>query len=668
MSRIARTTVGSSFQLAPKGALAGEAVAELREAFEEGTQAGLTRVRLDLTGCPSLDSEALEALVEAHRALARAGGGLRVERANPALQDVFRFTGLCDELEVDGLPSEPVSRAPGRIGEILRAREHVSDEQVEGAKNRADRTGERLGQVLVAEGNLAERDLLIAVADQLGLPFLWVRSGVYDPAVGQLVEREICRRLKVLPLYRLHGVLHLATADPQSIPVAETVRDLTGLEVRPVIACESEILSAIDEVGGDGVDLSEYLGDLETNIEVVEDLHLDDDVIDDMAAGSPVINLINGLVVRAVRDGASDIHIEPTRRVCRIRIRVDGMLYTIMTPPVDIHPALVSRLKVMARLDIAERRMPQDGRIQVKTQGRLVDLRFSSLPGILGEKVVLRILDKDTAILSVDGLGLSASNTEAFRKLLARSHGLILVTGPTGSGKTTTLYAALHELCSDERNLVTIEDPVEYQVDAMNQNQVREKIGLTFPVMLKHVLRQDPDVVMVGEIRERETAQIAVQAALTGHLVLSTLHTNDSLGAITRMIDMGVEPFLLSSALIGVMAQRLVRTVCPTCETSYLATPAMLEPLGIAADDKVRLVRGRGCGECYDSGYRGRMAIHEVITTDAALQRLIVSNPSRDELDAHLAGHGFASLRDDGWARAREGRTSVEEILRVIQS
>jgi len=328
----------------------------------------------------------------------------------------------------------------------------------------------------------------------------------------------------------------------------------------------------------------------------------------------------------------------------------------------------VSRLKVMANLDIAERRMPQDGRIQVQTQGRQVDLRFSSLPGLNGEKIVLRILDKSNAILDIEKLGMHQDNVDRFRELLTRSYGLVLVTGPTGSGKTTSLYAALSHLNSIEKNIVTIEDPVEYQLDVINQNEVKVNIDLTFARILKSVLRQDPDIVMVGEIREHETAEIAVQAALTGHLVLSTLHTNDSIGAVTRMIDMGVEPYLLSSALLGIVAQRLVRTICPNCKTKFVAPPDVCERYGFDTTQPVQLAKGRGCNECYDSGYRGRAGIHELLEATPELQRLVMSNPSRDQLNDYLRDHKVTTLTHNGLQLVLDGVTTLEEVSRVVNT
>jgi type IV pilus assembly protein PilB len=485
--------------------------------------------------------------------------------------------------------------------------------------------------------------------------------------VVRKLDRRVARRLCVLPLFVVRGVLYFATADPQSIPVADTIEDLTGCRVKPVLAVREEIVRVSSAAFSETDDLAEYVGSLESDIELVEVKESADEThIDEMAAGNPVISLINGVIQRAIRDRASDIHIEPSRTRCRIRLRVDGLLYPIMDPSIDVHPALVSRLKVMAKLDISERRLPQDGRIQVATGGRNVDLRFSSLPGIFGEKVVLRVLDKSNSVLAIDKIGMRDDNLNRFLELLKHSHGLILVTGPTGSGKTTTLYAALNHLNSSEKSIVTIEDPVEYQLDIINQNQVHNGTGLTFARLLRHVLRQDPDIVMVGEIRDQETAETAVQAALTGHLVLSTLHTNDAVGAITRMLDMKVPPYLLSSALIGAIGQRLARTICPGCRTDYTAPPELVEEYGWQDRGRVRLARGRGCDQCYDSGYKRRMAIHEIVVPDAELQRCMLHNPGRDELLEYVKRSGTETLFDDGLIRVLDGATTIEELHRVV--
>ncbi|NNF67683.1 MAG: type II/IV secretion system protein, partial [Gammaproteobacteria bacterium] len=497
------------------------------------------------------------------------------------------------------------------------------------------------------------------------IPYLRLRPGVFDPEIAELIDPAITQRLKVLPLFRIRGDLFLAMANPQAIPNIEEIEDRTELRVRPVLARAQDILGLAGKQSG----LEEYATELSTEVgddfEVIDGSLPDDySAIDEFAGASPVINLVNSIIQRAVRDGASDIHIEPFRNYAYIRFRIDGLLYEHSTPRIELHPAIISRLKVMSNLDIAERRLPQDGRVQVMTQGRAVDLRFSSLPGLYGEKVVLRVLDKNQAILDVDKLGMAEGNVATFKQLLKRQHGLILVTGPTGSGKTTSLYAALNYLKSVEKNIVTIEDPVEYQLDIINQNEVRAQIDLTFAKMLKHVLRQDPDVIMVGEIRERETAEIAVQAALTGHLVLSTLHTNDSQGAITRMIDMGVEPYLLSSAIIGVVAQRLVRRICSSCMTTSLALPEVSEQYGWE-DQNVHLARGRGCVECYDSGYKGRLGIHEILESDEDLRRLIVSHPDRDQLSEYIQRKGIKTMFSDGLHRVREHQTTIEELARV---
>jgi len=471
----------------------------------------------------------------------------------------------------------------------------------------------------------------------------------------------------VLPLFQVQGTLTVASAEPQAIHSIDELRARTGVRIRIVVAPPADIRRLADEAYGGA--LPDFVQTEASDLELIESTIPDDYTqIDEMAGASPVINMVNAVIQRAIRDGASDIHIEISRNRARIRLRIDGVLYEVMSPRVDQHPAIVSRLKVMANLDIAERRLPQDGRIQVATQGRTVDLRFSSLPGIYGEKVVLRVLDKNQSILDVDKLGMNAHAVGAFKRLLGRSHGLILVTGPTGSGKTTSLYAAISHLKSIEKNIVTIEDPVEYQLDIINQNQVNDAIGLTFPKILKHVLRQDPDIIMIGEVRDRQTAEIAVQAALTGHLVLTTLHTNDTLGAVSRLVEMGVEPYLLSSALIGVMAQRLVRRVCQGCRTSYLATPEAAAAYRWRGQGDLRLMRGRGCPACYDSGYKGRMGIYELLEVGPDLQRMIVANASKDQLAAHVASTGHHDLYADGMARAFDGHTTPEEIARVVHS
>jgi type IV pilus assembly protein PilB len=469
----------------------------------------------------------------------------------------------------------------------------------------------------------------------------------------------------VLPLFVVHNTLTLATGEPQAIHSIDEIKARTGCKIRVVLALPGDIRRVRDDAYGGA--MPEFIHSEANDLELIENQIPDDYTqIDQMAGASPVINMVNAVIQRAIHDGASDIHIEISRNRARIRLRIDGIMYEVMAPRVDQHPAIVSRLKVMANLDIAERRLPQDGRIQVATQGRTVDLRFSSLPGIYGEKVVLRVLDKNQSILDVDKLGMNPGAAAAFKRLLARSHGLILVTGPTGSGKTTSLYAAISHLKSIEKNIVTIEDPVEYQLDIINQNQVNDAIGLTFPKILKHVLRQDPDIIMVGEIRDRQTAEIAVQAALTGHLVLTTLHTNDTLGAVSRLVEMGVESYLLSSALIGVMAQRLVRRVCQACKTSYLAPPEAASAYRWTGKGDLRLTRGRGCPACYDSGYKGRMGIYELLEVDSDLQRMIVANAGKEAMLAHVAARGHHDLYADGMARAFGGDTTPEEIARVV--
>ncbi|MDH5501326.1 MAG: ATPase, T2SS/T4P/T4SS family, partial [Gammaproteobacteria bacterium] len=559
---IARVRIGVATHLAPTSSLnCNAALQDLLLVIDDCIDGGELKIILDFAAVQVIDSLAISALLDLQDRLVKLGGWVKITGHNNIVAEVAEITGLSDYVtflnsrgERDRKKVEEVSFGPGaRLGDILVARKLISQSRIDEALKLQERLGKRVGQIIIDKGWVGENDVLRALAEQLGVPFVRVRPGLFDPAVATLLDRSVARRLSVMPLFRVRSVVYLATAKPQDMPTFEEVSERLQCVVRPVLARKEDVQKLLNESLGIEEMSFDMMGDVDEDFAVIENLQVDDySTIDEVAAGSPVVNLVNSIIQRAVYDGASDIHLEPFRTHSRIRFRIDGLLYEFTAPRVELHPALVSRLKVMANLDIAERRMPQDGRIQVHTQGRSVDLRFSSLPGLYGEKVVLRILDKNQAILDVNKLNMCEGNLAIFKQLLDANHGLILVTGPTGSGKTTSLYAALNYIKSIEKNIVTIEDPVEYQLDIINQNEVRGGIGLTFAKILKHVLRQDPDIVMVGEIRERETAEIAVQAALTGHLVLSTLHTNDAVGAVTRLIDMGVEPYLLSSALLGV--------------------------------------------------------------------------------------------------------------------
>lgn len=678
MPEITRSRIGIDTYLAPSGSLADTLILKaLETAVENCIAASETRLIIDFVHVPTVSSQILDLLLNWRTLLLEKGGTLTIVNANTIILDVFNITEVIKYIHIvnrDNLgaasPLQPTSvpLQHQRLGDMLVAENLVTLDKIDKAYQLQSSTGKRLGAILIEKGWVSEIDLLKVLGKQLGIPYIYLRQGLWDPCTVKLIDKDICQRLKVLPLFKVNKRLFIATSDPQDLRALDEIKHRTGLAIKPVLAKNEDIVRQFnDSSSADNLNVADYLSDLEEDFEVVaSQISEDYATIDELSSGSPVINLINALIQRAIRDGASDIHIEPARKKSRIRFRIDGVLYEVMNPSIDMYPALISRLKVMANLDISERRLPQDGRIQVNTQGRVVDLRFSSLPGIFGEKIVLRVLDKNKSLLDIDKLDMSLENQASFIRLLKRSHGLILVTGPTGSGKTTTLYAAINYLNSIEKSIVTIEDPVEYQVDIVNQNQVKDMIGLTFAKILKHVLRQDPDIVMIGEIREKETAEIAVQAALTGHLVLSTLHTNESTGAIARLIEMGVEPYLLSSSLIGVIAQRLVRTICQECKTSYVAGPEEINKYGWQDKGQIRLLKGRGCPICYDSGYKGRMATHEILNVNSGLQKLMVTSPSQDELADYVKHTGIKTLFDDGMERVLQGKTTIEEVSRVV--
>jgi type IV pilus assembly protein PilB len=554
-----------------------------------------------------------------------------------------------------------------KLGEIVVTQGRMTPEQLTEYLRIQKETGQRMGQILIESEILTEEELTNLLAEQLGIPYICLRKGLVDPRIVRVLPKEKALLFQVIPLFRVYNMLTLAIGDPYALFVFDEVSKITGMKVQPVICRVDDILGAIKQYYQADVDIDEMVGGIdETPIDIVQTpIEKEITELAEMAEGSPVINLINKILLKSIRDEASDIHIEPHPGKCRVRIRIDGILYELLSPYSEMHPALVSRLKIMANLDIAERRLPQDGRIQVKVDDRKVDLRFSSMPGIHGEKVVLRILDQRKAILDINKLGFEEEELDKFKSVLRKSHGLILVCGPTGSGKTSTLYSAITLLNTLEKNIVTIEDPVEYQLDIINQNQVKESISLTFAKILRHILRQDPDIIMVGEIRDRETAEIAVQASLTGHLVLSTLHTNDCASAITRLLEMGIEPYLISSSLLASLGQRLLRTVCPECKTQFYPPKAILKELGFDENEKIRLFRGQGCTSCYDSGFKGRIGIYEVLVVDGELQSLILTNPNFETLQESFKQNGHRALKELGYKKIIDGNTTVEEVIRV---
>ncbi len=554
-----------------------------------------------------------------------------------------------------------------RIGEILVNQGRITPEQLTEFLRIQKETSQPLGQILIEKEILTKEELTQVLGGQLGIPHIWLRKGLIDPRIVHVLPKEKAMLFQVIPMFRVNNVITLATADPHALFVFDEVSKITKMKVQPVLCRTDDILEAIRECYQSEVGIDEVMASIDENAIEVVDTGAEKEVseIAEMAEGSPVINLTNMILLKAVRDGASDIHIERELKKFRVRVRVDGILYELMSPKLEMHAAVVSRLKVMANLDIAERRIPQDGRIQVHADGRIVDVRFSSMPGIHGEKVVLRILDQSKAILDINRLGFDSEVLDPFKSLLVKPYGLILVCGPTGSGKTTSLYSAITMLNTIEKNIVTIEDPVEYQLEIINQNQVKEGIGLTFAKILKHTLRQDPDIIMVGEIRDKETAETAIQASLTGHMVLSTLHTNDSPSAITRLLEMGVEPYLISSSLLACLAQRLVRTICPECKTQYYAPKGVLKQLGVDGDKNAMLFKGKGCSACYDSGFKGRIGLFELLEVDQGLQSLILTSPTIESLQGYLRKTDHKTLKELGYKKVLEGVTSMEEVTRA---
>ncbi len=542
-----------------------------------------------------------------------------------------------------------------RLGEMLIERRLITGEDLERALELQRERGDKLGKILVDLGFVAVRDVLAALSEQLQVPLIAVDG---PPAVSPETETlspKFLRQFRCLPVALHDHTVTLAMADPMDFETRSTVASCTGLTVRPGLAAEQEILDAIDR----------YYGQTEKNEtelatpagEASEDL----EHLRDMASEAPVIRLVNAMVALAVEKRASDIHIEPFEKEFRVRYRIDGVLVNQDSPPRELKAAIISRVKLMARLNIAERRLPQDGRIKVKTLGREVDLRVSTLPTLYGESVVMRLLDRSAGdFYDLESLGFDAHMLERMTYYTSLPHGIFLVTGPTGSGKSTTLYSALKRINQSDKKIITIEDPVEYQMDGINQIHVNPQIGLTFAQGLRHIVRQDPDVIMVGEIRDRETADIAIRSALTGHFVFSTLHTNDAPSAITRLTDMGVENYLITSSLVAVLAQRLVRVICTGCK---VPAGTALTPEG----ETIPVYHGTGCEKCYNTGYRGRVGIFELMELNEELRAAIMRNEDASKITAIARRHGMNNLREDGWNKVRRGVTTAGEVMRVTQ-
>jgi general secretion pathway protein E len=552
------------------------------------------------------------------------------------------------------------------LGEILVQEGLTTSDVVQRGLARAQTSGERIGEALVALGAVTEDDVLRALSLQQDLPYLWREEFPSSVPMLKNVSAKYLRQVRVCPISLDGNVLTVASADPLNTLVTDELRQATGLNVKVVISAAAAITEAIDRT---------YEGASSPLQRIVEGMDDDDGAggdedlnhLRDMAFEAPVVRLVNLLVENAISAEASDIHIEPFEDTLRIRYRIDGVLYEQEAPPRRLQAAVTSRIKIMAEMNIAERRLPQDGRIRVTLHGQRVDIRVSTMPTVHGESIVMRLLQRASVFHPLEQLGFPADLLKRFQALIKRPHGILLVTGPTGSGKTTTLYAALDKINAPGVKIITVEDPVEYQLKGVNQIAVKPKIGLTFAQGLRHIVRQDPDVILVGEIRDLETAEIAIQASLTGHLVFSTLHTNDAPGAITRLQDMGVEGYLVASVLEGVLAQRLVRRICPACRVPDTPSQADLDALGIEAPPGTELFRGKGCDECRGTGYRGRSGIYELFTIDEDARSLILRHASTRDIRQHAIQRGMVTLRLDGYKRACEGVTTVEEILRVTQ-
>ena len=541
----------------------------------------------------------------------------------------------------------------------------LNEDQIRGAIDEGRKTGETLIKSILSKGFVGEEALINFLEKEMDIPRVDLSSYLVDQKMLTLVPFNLAKKYKIMPLFKVGEVLTVAMIDPFDVFALDEVRGKSKCDIEPMIATSKDIEQAINQYYGVAGSIEDLVKTIETGGGELAMGPL-------VPAGTPleeapIVKLVNLLVLRAVVENASDIHIEPTLSNIRIRYRVDGLMHDVSVAPLYIHSSIITRIKVMSKMDIAESRVPQDGRFQLKAEGKDIDVRVSTYPTIYGEALVMRILDKGSVMFGLGELGFSGENLKNFEEVIKRPYGIILVTGPTGSGKTTTLYATLNHIVSPEKNIMTIEDPVEYELAGIRQSQINVKAGLEFANALRSMLRQDPDVILVGEIRDVETGKVAIQAALTGHLVFSTLHTNDAAGALNRLIEMGVEPFLIASAVASAIAQRLVRTVCSRCKNPFTPTREMLEKIGFDPKQEYKFYQGKGCKNCRGTGYKGRVAIFEMLVMDDTIRSLILNKASSNEIKQAAVNAGMRTLRDDGLLKIVQGITSLDEVLRVTQ-
>lgn len=563
-----------------------------------------------------------------------------------------------------------MATAASRLGDMLVKANLISEEQLKKALAQQESQGGRLGTNLVKLGFISEDDITSFLSKQYGVPSINLSHFEIDAAVIKLIPAEIAQKHMVVPINRTGTVLTVAMADPSNIFTIDDIKFMTGFKVEPVVAAESSIKSAINKYY-DSAGLVESIvkdfddRDVSAVAETEDQINVAE--LEKATEDAPVVKLVNLILTDAIKKGASDIHVEPYEKSFRVRYRIDGVMYEVMQPPMKLRGAITSRLKIMSQLDIAERRLPQDGRIKIKMGPREMDFRVSTLPTIFGEKVVLRLLDKSNLQLDMSRLGFEPQAQEDFEKAILAPYGMVLVTGPTGSGKTTTLYSALNRLNTNETNIMTAEDPVEYNLPGINQVQMKADIGLNFAAALRAFLRQDPDIIMVGEIRDYETAEIGIKAALTGHLVLSTLHTNDAPSTVSRMLNMGVEPFLVAASTNLILAQRLCRKICSACREEVQLPRGALVDIGFSADEAkgIKTFKGKGCMACSETGYKGRIAIYEVMAINEQIKEAILQGASAAELRELARANAMKTLREAGLQKIREGITTIQEVIRV---